>query len=254
MCPNEEVEIVTVKEPCVQAYTKYVRTRKPNCGGRLRSCTVREPKYDQPLSNLPLLFQRTQINIATIIIFICSLLQNGLLSDLQGGEPNETTYDDAMLPRLGAHPRPRGLPKTYVCVVGPDRFRVVLRAKRRPRPANEQTPSVARLPARPRLPLYALLTCVITGHFDPCTARLNQLSSKGLVAGSVTPPIIVHIRHVQPTRRIKAKRFFSVSLRGPAISSPVPLPPPHGVDFRRSPPRAVVFSRRSLSRPSDVCR
>uniref|UniRef100_A0A914W1B2 Uncharacterized protein n=1 Tax=Plectus sambesii TaxID=2011161 RepID=A0A914W1B2_9BILA len=44
VCPNEEVEIVTIKEPCVQAYTKYVRTRKPNCGGRLRSCTVREPK------------------------------------------------------------------------------------------------------------------------------------------------------------------------------------------------------------------
>ncbi|GMR39063.1 hypothetical protein PMAYCL1PPCAC_09258, partial [Pristionchus mayeri] len=44
VCPHEEVEIVTVSEPCVKAYTKYVRTRKPGCQGLFRSCSVRQPK------------------------------------------------------------------------------------------------------------------------------------------------------------------------------------------------------------------
>ncbi|KAJ1349413.1 hypothetical protein KIN20_004977 [Parelaphostrongylus tenuis] len=44
VCPHEEVEIVTVKQPCVERYTKYVRTRKPGCNGQFKSCSVREPK------------------------------------------------------------------------------------------------------------------------------------------------------------------------------------------------------------------
>ncbi|EPB74281.1 hypothetical protein ANCCEY_06620 [Ancylostoma ceylanicum] len=44
VCPHEEVEIVTVKQPCVERYTKYVRTRKPGCNGPFKSCSVREPK------------------------------------------------------------------------------------------------------------------------------------------------------------------------------------------------------------------
>uniref|UniRef100_A0A914CFW4 Uncharacterized protein n=1 Tax=Acrobeloides nanus TaxID=290746 RepID=A0A914CFW4_9BILA len=44
VCPHEEVEIVTVKQPCVQTYTKYVRSRKPGCNGKFTSCAVREPK------------------------------------------------------------------------------------------------------------------------------------------------------------------------------------------------------------------
>ncbi|CAS00565.1 Protein CBG26259 [Caenorhabditis briggsae] len=44
VCPHEEVEIVTLKEPCVQAYTKYVRSRKPGCNGKFQSCAVRQPK------------------------------------------------------------------------------------------------------------------------------------------------------------------------------------------------------------------
>ncbi|CAI2352388.1 unnamed protein product [Caenorhabditis sp. 36 PRJEB53466] len=44
VCPHEEVEIVTLKQPCVQAYTKYVRSRKPGCNGKFQSCAVRQPK------------------------------------------------------------------------------------------------------------------------------------------------------------------------------------------------------------------
>ncbi|KHJ79684.1 hypothetical protein OESDEN_20662 [Oesophagostomum dentatum] len=44
VCPHEEVEIVTIKQPCIERYTKYVRTRKPGCNGQFRSCSVREPK------------------------------------------------------------------------------------------------------------------------------------------------------------------------------------------------------------------
>ncbi|VDO36615.1 unnamed protein product, partial [Brugia timori] len=44
VCPHEEIETVTVREPCVHAYTKYIRSRKPGCNGQFRSCSVREPK------------------------------------------------------------------------------------------------------------------------------------------------------------------------------------------------------------------
>ncbi|VDN93324.1 unnamed protein product [Brugia pahangi] len=43
VCPHEEIETVTVREPCVHAYTKYIRSRKPGCNGQFRSCSVREP-------------------------------------------------------------------------------------------------------------------------------------------------------------------------------------------------------------------
>lgn len=44
VCPYEHIEEVVVKEPCLRAYTKYVRTRKIGCNGLLATCTVREPK------------------------------------------------------------------------------------------------------------------------------------------------------------------------------------------------------------------
>lgn len=49
VCPHEELEVVTVRRPCVRAFTKYVRSRKANCPFGLSStaCTVREPKLVQ---------------------------------------------------------------------------------------------------------------------------------------------------------------------------------------------------------------
>uniref|UniRef100_A0A915JQ96 Multiple epidermal growth factor-like domains protein 6 n=1 Tax=Romanomermis culicivorax TaxID=13658 RepID=A0A915JQ96_ROMCU len=44
VCPHEDVEIVTVQEPCIQAYTRYVRKWKPNCENERRWCVVKEPK------------------------------------------------------------------------------------------------------------------------------------------------------------------------------------------------------------------
>uniref|UniRef100_A0A0N5AA50 EGF-like domain-containing protein n=1 Tax=Syphacia muris TaxID=451379 RepID=A0A0N5AA50_9BILA len=54
VCAHEELEIVTVKEPCIEAYTKYVRIRKPGCNGKFGSCTVRVPKvvYYKSLKNV----------------------------------------------------------------------------------------------------------------------------------------------------------------------------------------------------------
>uniref|UniRef100_A0A8R1DTH9 EGF-like domain-containing protein n=1 Tax=Caenorhabditis japonica TaxID=281687 RepID=A0A8R1DTH9_CAEJA len=44
VCPHDEIEIVTLKQPFVQAYTKYVKKRKTRCHESYHSCTVRQPK------------------------------------------------------------------------------------------------------------------------------------------------------------------------------------------------------------------
>lgn len=44
VCPHEDFEVVTVQEPCMKAYTRYVRRWKPNCNSEKRWCVVSEPK------------------------------------------------------------------------------------------------------------------------------------------------------------------------------------------------------------------
>lgn len=45
VCENEGVEVVEVREPCVRAYTKYVKNRRFRCDGIAKTCVVRQPKY-----------------------------------------------------------------------------------------------------------------------------------------------------------------------------------------------------------------